>query len=173
MASNAVGGLLFHGVQGAASRWVHDVAILAVLLFIAVFALAGLRDHSSRWMLSAYTVSLAVGGVVLALLPGSTDVLSALLAIAIGGLEIADHRHELPKIRREGLSAKRLARLSVLAVLAIAATAFLVGRTGGPLCNADSAFQWHAVWHVLAAAAMALYAYGAIEPHPEMVGRSA
>jgi hypothetical protein len=54
----------------------------------------------------------------------------------------------------------------VLAVLALASAAFLVGRTDAWFCNPDSTFQWHAVWHVLSAAAMALYAYGAIEPHP-------
>jgi predicted membrane channel-forming protein YqfA (hemolysin III family) len=172
VAANAVGGMSFHGLQGPASRWVHDLSILAVLLFIAVFALARILDRPTRWTMAVYGVSLAIAGVVLAALPHSTDVLSAVLAVVVTVLEIADYRHELPTIRTEGLTAKRLARLSVLAALALAGTAFLVGRTGGPWCRPESAFQWHAVWHTLAALAMALYAYGAIEPHPEHGGRS-
>lgn len=54
----------------------------------------------------------------------------------------------------------------VAVALLLGATAFWVGRGGAPLCNPASSFQWHAVWHVLAALGMALYAYGAIEPHP-------
>lgn len=173
VASNAIGGVFFHGLQGSVSRWVHDLAIMSVLLFIAVFALARTLDRSTRWTMAVYAGSLALAGAVLALLPDSTDVLSALLAIAIGVLELAEYRHELPTIRTEGLTAKRLARLSVLAALVLAGSAFLVGRTGGPWCRPESAFQWHAVWHALAALAMALYAYGAIEPHPEHVSRSA
>lgn len=173
VASNAAGGVFFHGIQGSTSRWVHDVSIMSVLLFIAAFALARTLDRSSRWTMAVYAASLAAAGVALAIWPHATDALSALLAVAIGVLELAEYRHELPTMRAEGLTAKRLARLSVLAALALAGTAFLVGRTGGPWCRPDSAFQWHAVWHALAAFAMGLYAYGAIEPHPEHVGRSA
>lgn len=173
VASNAVGGLLFHGLQGPVSRWTHDLAIMSVLLFIAAFALARTLERPTRWTMAAYAAGLMVAGFVLAVVPTSTDVLSAVLAVAIGVLEIAEYRHELPTIRAEGLTAKRLARLSVLAALALAGSAFLVGRTGGPWCRPESAFQWHAVWHGLAALAMALYAYGAIEPHPEHVSRSA
>jgi hypothetical protein len=105
-------------------------------------------------------------GAAVAVFPGAVQALSAVLAVAAGATEIVEYRHEVPALRREGVTARRLARLSVLAVLALAAAAFLVGRTDAWLCNPESDFQWHAVWHVLSAAAMALYAYGAIEPHP-------
>jgi lipopolysaccharide export LptBFGC system permease protein LptF len=135
-----------------------------VLLFIAVFALARTIDRTTRWTMGTFVAGLVVVGLLCAAFPGSTDALSAVLAVAIGVFELAEYRHELPAIRSEGLTALRLVRLSVLAALALAASAFLVGRTGGPWCRPDSAYQWHAMWHALASLAMALYAYGAIEP---------
>jgi hypothetical protein len=164
IAVNAAGGILYHGFDWPASRWVHDLAIMSVLVFIAVFALGELRGWAT--MLGAYRLGLAGVGAFLALAPGSTDVLSALLAVAIGVWEVAEYRRELPLIRAEGLTARRVARLAVLVALALGGTAFLVGRAGAPLCDPSSVVQWHAVWHVLAAAAMALYAFGAIETHP-------
>jgi lipopolysaccharide export LptBFGC system permease protein LptF len=144
-----------------------------VLLFIAAFALARTVDRSTRWMMGVYAAGLLAAALVLAAQPGVTDALSLALVLAIAVLELVEYRHELPAIRAEGLTAKRLARLSVLVALALAGSAFLVGRTDGPWCRPDSAFQWHAAWHALAALAMALYAYGAIEPHPQRVSRSA
>ncbi len=166
VASNAAGGLLFHGLQTSSARWVHDLCILSVVLFIVAFDVARFQHRSTSWTAEVYLASLGVLGLVLALLPNVTLGLFAALGIAIGGLELADYRRELPVVRAEGFTARRLARLGVLVALALGTTAFLVGLTGSPLCLPESAFQWHAVWHVLAAVAMGLYAYGAIEPHP-------
>ncbi len=166
VAANAVGGLLFHGPEWPGARWVHDASILSVLLFIVVFDLARLLGRAASWTVGAYAVSLLALGLVLALAPGATYATFAALSVTAGAMEVAEYRRELPVVRAEGLTARRLARLGVLVALALAATAFFVGRSGAPLCNPLSAFQWHAVWHVLAAMAMGLYAYGAIEPHP-------
>jgi hypothetical protein len=46
-----------------------------------------------------------------------------------------------------------------LAAIALGGVAFLLGRTGSPLCDPASVFQWHALWHVLVAAALVAYAY--------------
>lgn len=167
IAANAVGGVLYHGLDWPAARWVHDVAIMAVLVFIAAFALSELRQWPS--MLGAYGVGVVAVGAFLAAVPRATDVLSAALALAIGIWEIAEYRRELPLVRAEGLTARRVARLAVLVALALGASAFLVGRAGAPLCNPTSVVQWHAAWHALASVAMALYAYGAIQTHPAPV----
>jgi len=172
VALNAVGGLTFHGVQSWGARWVHDISILAVLGFVVVFGVARRLDRSTRWLLRAFAAGLAVLGAVIAVFPGTVQAFSGLLAVTAGATEVVEYRHEVPALRREGVTARRLARLSVLAVLGLASAAFLVGRTDAWLCNPDSTFQWHAIWHLLSAAAMALYAYGAIEPHPEHVAPS-
>jgi hypothetical protein len=166
VASNAVGGLLFHGFQTQGAMWVHDLCILSVLAFIVVFDVARLQGRGTSWTLEVHAAALAAIGASLALVPAATDVLSALLGAAAGVGELVEYRHELPAIRTEGLTARRAARLGVLVALALGGTAFLVGRSGGWLCRPESAFQWHAVWHVLAATAMGLYAYGAMAPHP-------
>lgn len=166
VALNALGGLAFHGVQTWGARWVHDASIMAVLTFVVAFGAARLLDRSTRWTIGAVGAGVAILGTTVAAFPGAVQALSALLASAAGATEVVEYRHEVPALRREGVTARRLARLSVLAVLALASAAFLVGRTDAWLCHPDSRFQWHAVWHVLSAAAMGLYAYGALEPHP-------
>ena len=173
VALNALGGLAFHGVQAWGARWVHDISILAVLGFVVAFGAARLLDRGTAWLLGAFAAGLAALGAVIGAFPGTVQALSAVLAVAAGATEVVEYRHEVPALRREGVTARRLARLSVLAVLALASAAFLVGRTDAWLCDPDSTFQWHAVWHLLSAAAMGLYAYGAIEPHPQRVSRSA
>ncbi len=164
VASNAVGGLLFHGLQTPASRWVHDLCILSVLLFIVTFEGARYLERPTSWTVKVYAASLTGLGVLFALAPGGTDWFFATLGVGVGALELLEHRHALPVIRAEGLTTRRLARLGAAVALTLGATAFFIGRSGGPLCSPDSVVQWHAVWHVLAAAAMALYAYGAISP---------
>jgi hypothetical protein len=165
VASNAVGGLLFHGVQTVGARWAHDACLLAVMAFIVVFDIGRLRERSTRWTMRVFAASLVAIGL-LTLWAGAMYALATLLGIAAGAFELAEYRHEIPTLRAEGLSARRLARLGALAALALGGTAFWIGRSGAPFCDPSSAFQWHAVWHVSMAAAMALYAYAAIEPHP-------
>ena len=59
VASNAVGGMLIHGWQSEGARWVHDVAILAVLVFIAAFGAARRWDRGTRWTIRLFAISLA------------------------------------------------------------------------------------------------------------------
>jgi hypothetical protein len=165
VASNAVGGVLYHGFQTPGAGWVHDLCLLSVLAFIVVFDVARFRARKTGWTLWVYLAALAALAALLAMVPSATDAMSVLLGFGAGVGELAEYKHELPATRAEGLTARRAARLGVLVALALGATAFLVGRTGGSLCRPESVFQWHAVWHVLAAAAMGLYAYGAIAPH--------
>ena len=55
-------------------------------------------------------------------------------------------------------SGGRAGRVVMVAALAVGVTAYLLGRTGGPLCRPDSLLQPHALWHLLTAAAMAAWA---------------
>jgi hypothetical protein len=164
IAANAVGGVLYHGVGTEFGRAVHDVAIVAMLLFIATFGLARYRDRP--WAAGPFLTAVAAVVVLLAVLPGAAYTVFALLGLAIGWWELGEYRQELSALRREPLTLRRLARSAVLLALLLAATAFFVGRTGAPLCRPESTMQWHAIWHALAAVAMALYAYSAIEEHP-------
>lgn len=169
VASNAVGGLVFHGWQTAGARWVHDVAILSVLVFIAAFGMARRTDRGTGWTMRAFGASLGGLALLLAVLPSATYVVFGLVGLVAAVGEFLEVRRELPEIRRQGITAERRALLGAVAAIALGATAFFIGRTGGPLCDPSSSMQWHAVWHVAAAAAMALYAAGRIAPARERV----
>ena len=164
VASNAVGGMLFHGWQSEGARWVHDMAILSVLVFIAVFGAARRWDRGTGWTIRAFALALGVLGGVLAAVPSAAYAVYAVTGVVAGFGELLEVRREFPQIRREGIPAERRALLGALAAFSLGVTAFFVGRTGGALCDPSSPMQWHAVWHVAAAAAMALYAVGRIAP---------
>jgi hypothetical protein len=168
IASNAVGGLLYHGDLDPATRAVHDVAIVAVLAFIAVFDVARLTDRGWPWTWRAFAASLGLLAAAIVVLPGAQYVVFGVVGAVIVGAEIADYVRERPKLR--GIAKRRLARLGAVLSLGLAATAFFVGRSGAPLCRPESAMQWHAIWHALAAVTMALYAYSAVEEHPPRPG---
>lgn len=173
VASNAVGGLLFHGWQSAGARWVHDVAIVSVLVFIAAFGAARRWERGTAWTIRTFAVALAMLGAVLAAAPAAAYGVYALVGAAAALGEILEFHRELPEIRTQGIPAERRALLGAGAASVLGVTAFLVGRTGGPLCDPSSPMQWHAIWHAAAAAAMALYAVGRIAPSDRRLARTA
>ena len=167
--SNALGGLLLHGWRSDPARWIHDIAILSVLVFIASFGAARYLERGTAWTMRAFALSLGALGGLLAAAPSASYTVYAVVGVAAGLGEALELRRELPAIREQGITAERWALVGALAAFLLGATAFFVGRTEGVLCDPSSPMQWHAVWHVLSAAAMALYAYGAIAPHPAPV----
>lgn len=50
---------------------------------------------------------------------------------------------------------------AAVAALAVGVVVFVLSRTGGPWCVPDSLLQGHAVWHLLTALALALWAVNA------------
>lgn len=169
VAANALGGMLYHGTRWFGSRWVHDLAILAVLAFIAAFGLGRRLGRPTPWTLRTFAVVLVASGLLLAAFPDAAYGLFVVVGAGAVGSELLEYRHELPALRRVGITARRAARLGVAVAALLGGTAFWIGRGGAPFCNPASAFQWHAIWHMLAALAMALFAYGAIEPHPAAI----
>jgi len=59
---------------------------------------------------------------------------------------------------------RRRAYRAALAVTGVGAACWWLGRTGSPLCDPDSPLQGHAAWHLLSAAALALWAEAALDP---------
>ncbi|MGH8999619.1 MAG: hypothetical protein ACRDY7_09535, partial [Acidimicrobiia bacterium] len=52
--------------------------------------------------------------------------------------------------------------------LAAGLAAYAAGRTGGPLCRPGSIWQWHGVWHIASAAALACAALRLLSvPNPQ------
>jgi hypothetical protein len=164
VASNALGGLVFHGWRTGGARWIHEVAILSVLVFIAAFGAARYLGGGTKWTMRAFALALGALGGLLVAVPSATYTVYAIVGVAAGLGEAIEVRRELPRIRERGITAERWALVGAAAAFLLATTAFFVGRTGGVLCDPSSPMQWHAVWHVAAAAAMALYAFGRIAP---------
>jgi hypothetical protein len=58
----------------------------------------------------------------------------------------------------------RVAYRAALATAAASAACWWAGRTASPWCDPDSLLQGHAAWHLLTAAALALWAAATLEP---------
>lgn len=160
VAANALGSFALHGPDPSWAKWVHDLAILSVLLFIGIHALGRMLGWRTVVLTAAYAVGILLLGLgVAALRGGSSDPLAGGLALGAIGGELAVLPLDPPVRRPRGRNAVRVAGL---ATLALGGLAFLLGRTGSPLCRPESLFQWHAVWHVLAASALVAYAYVAL-----------
>jgi hypothetical protein len=157
-ASNALGGLAYHGPGGASGRWLHDAALLATLGLVTVADVEVLVD-GRRWQPRALAVVAA--SALVALWPtASTPAQVALAASAV----VAEG---LVSVRRRSRRAGRRPPLPVVAVTgALAASVYLTSRTGRPLCRPDSLVQGHAVWHVLTALLLWWWGRAAAEVAP-------
>jgi hypothetical protein len=146
VAGIGVGSFVQHGPHPAWQAYAHDLPLASVLVFTATDAasdLAGRELFPAWWVLP----SLAMVPVVAAGSTASTLAQAAMGTGAIGLNMLRAYRRPAPRRR-------------LLAALATAAAGAVISavtdRTG--LCRAGSAFEGHAVWHVLAAVALWLLA---------------
>jgi hypothetical protein len=159
VAAAGVGSVDFHGTGSPAARWLHDAGLQAALSFVAVHDLAALAGARSREV-PAWAGLAGAGGVLLVLAPGAGGALTAGLGLLAAGAEVAAGRRGL----RAGWSPRRRAAYRAgLAALAAGSAAWLLGRTGGPLCDPDSLLQAHAAWHLLSAFALAAWGRASLD----------
>ncbi|MCL1587539.1 MAG: ceramidase domain-containing protein [Actinomycetia bacterium] len=148
MVITGAGSVMFHGPQGTGSQFGHDVTFLVTVWFVAVINIA----EANRWKRSVEWVAFVAGGVILSLAlvlsPGLTNVLMVATVISLVVSDIVLHR-------RGRLSSWWY--VVSLVTIAVAVAMFLLGRTGAPLCDPDSLFQGHGLWHVLAAISLGAY----------------
>lgn len=138
LAMTGVGSVLYHGPGWPGSQWIHDAAL--ALPSLALLAAGIGTPRGDRAVLA----TAAAAGTVVAVRPatGLTVAGAAALAAVLVWLR---RRGSLGAPARNGL---RWAALAGAAALPFQ----LWGRTGGPLCTGS--MPAHAVWHVLAAAAL-------------------
>jgi hypothetical protein len=148
LVATGAGSVAYHGVGTDAARWLHDGSFLGLLLLVVV------QDWPPRPAWSAPRPRAAAVGVVAlavaAVLPALTN---AALLVLVGLLGWAEARTWATRP-----SAVR-ARLGIVAAVGIAAlVTYLLGRTGGLLCDPEAVPQGHGLWHVLSAVAFGLWA---------------
>jgi len=137
-----VGSLIQHGPHPDWQAYAHDLPLAAVLVFVAADAVSDLtaRELSPAWWLIPAVAMVPV----VAFGATASAIVQAVMAAAAIGLNLVRAR------RRPAL--RRTLNTALAAVAAGAVIGALTDRTS--LCHADSLLQGHAVWHVLAAAAL-------------------
>ncbi len=146
--ATGIGSLLFHGPQGPASRMIHDSTFILTVLFIALTNLGGLFGLSRRVQWTVFSLTGALTIVTLGLMPSSTNLLAAASVVVLIVGDVLGHRARAIQMRWWAAS---------VTAMTVAVVLFIVGRTGGPLCDSSSLFQGHALWHILSAGALWAY----------------
>jgi hypothetical protein len=144
-----IGSVLYHGPQGAGSGYVHDLSFIALIVSLAVANIAASAGLSPTALAAAMVLAVGTAAFGLAVVPAATNIVMVLgvLAIVVGDIGL----------RRLGGIDWHWYTVAVVA-FAAALVAFTAGRTGSPLCQPGSTFQWHGVWHALVAIAIGAYA---------------
>ena len=164
--AEGVGSVLFHGSAGDLSQFVHDVALIGALGFIAGWHAGRLVGATDRGSIVGLVVGLVTASVLWAAAPGATNATVAVAIVVIVATSVW--------ARRRGLVGVWSPAVLVLGVVAVAMWAF--GSPDSALCNTDSLFQPHALWHVLTAVLALAWvdsAYAASDPEhaPRMFRR--
>jgi hypothetical protein len=147
VAGVGVGSVVEHGPRPVWADVAHDLPLLGLLAFVAADAAAALTGRTRAWWWWAAPTLALLPLVVGAPLLG--DLAQSLVAAVAVGLVLLWAR-AAPVVRGWLLTA--------VALLAVGALIGTLSRAGGPLCDPDSLWQGHAVWHVLASAALVVLA---------------
>jgi hypothetical protein len=139
----AASGLAAFSAHASATAWAYHLDGAAIVLLTAILA-------AHEWRPTVPTVAVAGLGIVVA---GTAALFGApgtnLVSVVLAALVIAAQ----PLRMRSRRAAPALAAGALLAVGAVVRA---LGDSGGPWCDPGSPLQGHAVWHLLAAAALVL-----------------
>lgn len=142
VAGIGVGSFIQHGPHPGWQAYTHDLPLAGVLAFAAADAASDLigRELSPAWWL----VPLAAMVPIVAVGATPSTIAQAILGAAAIGLNVLRARRR-PALRKPVM-------MALLAAGVGAVTSSVMDRP--TLCRPDSVVQGHAVWHVLAAAAL-------------------
>jgi hypothetical protein len=148
-----LGSMDYHGPAYGPQPLLHDAGLaiaLVAALSIDLTQLGGLRPDRLIGLVGLTAAAIAI----IAVFPAISPALAGVAAVGLVATEFLVYRRRL---RTPGP-----ALYAGLTALAAGAVIFALSRTGGPLCEPDSWFQGHGVWHVLTASALALWAVTAL-----------
>ncbi|MEM9609696.1 MAG: 1-acyl-sn-glycerol-3-phosphate acyltransferase [Actinomycetota bacterium] len=150
MIAEGVGSVLFHGVPSDGAKLVHDVALLALVVHLAAWHVGRLRGRATadRAATVATVAAAIVGTAVHLVAPELVSNVAFSLVAVIVGAEVVARRRRLGAVWTNGL----------LVLSAIAIGTWLLGRTDSPTCDPAALTQPHAVWHLLSAFVVLVWA---------------
>lgn len=143
-----LGSMDYHGPALGPEPLLHDAG-LAVALVAAVsidLTQLGVWRPARSWGLIGLTLAAVA---VIAIVPTISPALAGVAAVGLVIAEVA--------VYRRGIRTVGKPLFAGLACLALGSVVFALSRTGGPLCDPESPFQGHALWHALTAAALGLW----------------
>ena len=155
-----IGSAAFHGLPGPTTASLHNASLIGLLLVVAVFELS--RRVRPRWSGTWWWISFPIAAVLIATQPDVTTGLSVVLAALTFGLATAPPQWSKPESMAAAEPDRRTDLVAPLAILGIGFGVYLLSRTGGPLCEADSLLQGHALWHLSVAVGVGLYTLTAL-----------
>jgi len=149
----------YHASLTRAGEWFDLVGIYVLVGLMVMGNLARLRPLSTMQFLGVYLAIIIFGGVQMAVAPQFQQVMFGGLIVAALALEFLAWRKP---------SGPRRFLLAGLGVFALGVAVWVLDGRLLP-CQPDGFFQWHAVWHTLAAVAaglLFLYYRAASTPNP-------
>ncbi len=152
LAAAGLGSSFYHASLSRAGEWTDLVGIYLFLGFLLFYNLSRLARLSHGVLAGFYSVTMLVLGMQMIVAPELQHIVFGWLAAEALGLELLVHITRRPKFQSRYLAA---------ALGCFAAGGALWALNGRLLpCDPRLPIPWHAVWHLLAAAAgVYLYAY--------------
>lgn len=149
-----LGSVAFHGPQPAGSRIVHDLPILITVVFIVVHDARLLAPAFGRWTWPAFLGGSVVATVVTVV---DQDAAGILTGVAVAAAIVEEFFIYRRRLRPDTLRRQRLTLASIVTLAVLAASTYVLGRTGSPACDPDGVFQFHGVWHLGSAVLFGLW----------------
>lgn len=164
LAGVGLGSVAFHGPQPPESRLMHDLPIVVALLFMVLQGLCLLRP-GMRWV-SPFVIGTVAATVVAWFADDAASVMSGVLVAVLVVVEALVFRSgHRPSSRRRQLRGYA----AMAAVLVVAGSLYLLGRTDSPVCEPDSYLQPHGLWHVTSAIVFGLWWWFAMVPEDPVI----
>jgi hypothetical protein len=153
LAGVGIGSVLFHGPQPAGSRVLHDLPILVTVIFIVVRDLVVVRPGLPHpWAVFVLGSVAATAATIV-----EPDSGAALTGVGVGAIAVLETIVYRRRLRPVGTARQRRAYVTIIAVAALAAATWLLGRTGSPACDPDATFQFHGLWHLVSSLVFGLW----------------
>lgn len=148
-----LGSMDYHGPALGPEPLLHDAGLALALIAAVSIDLTqlGVWRPVRSWGLIALTVAAVA---VIAIFPDISPALAAVAAVGLVVTEFVVYRRGLRRIGKPVLFG--------VGALAVGVVIFALSRTGAPLCDPQSPFQGHAVWHALTATALGLWLVSAL-----------